>query len=218
MLPGGNGDFYVDTVHLLTYYVWGAGTMARRKREKMTKVHVTAIIVAALTAFLAAGCRKEQHPTPDLLIARYRKQLRNDPDNIEARLGLGRAYVAREMLKEAVGEFQRAVELDSTNSEAHHELGVALRKLNRYDEAIQELQKAIELDSLSAPAHNSLGLVYYQKQRRQKALEEFKRAVRIDPKFAQAHYNLGVVYRDLGDYEKASHHWQQYKDLQRSNR
>lgn len=184
----------------------------KQECEKMFGKLLTTYTIVIALLFIGA-CRKDQPPDSKKLTVKYKKQLREDPKNIAARLGLGKVYIAREMLKQAVDEFQKATEIDSTSFEAYHELGVALRKLDKYDEAIRALHKAIQLDSLAATAYNSLGLTYYQKGEKEKALDAFLEAVRLDPKCAEAHYNLGAMYRDLKDSEKSSYHWQRYREL-----
>lgn len=185
-----------------------------RRCEKMFGKRLTICMLLFLIPFTSA-CRKERLEKPEVRIARFKKQLREDPNDTNARIALGQAYVDKEMLGPAIEEFRKATEIDSTHFQAFHKLGVTLRKLDRYDEALRALEKAIQLDSLSASAYNSLGLVYYQTQQKQEALSQFHKAIRIDPGCAEAHYNLGALYRELKDYEKATHHWQKYSELQR---
>lgn len=178
------------------------------------------IFTVALTIAFSfiTGCQKKQPPNPYQQIAAYKKQLKQNPKDVDAHIGLGRTYVLLEKLSSALREFETAVALDSAHFDAHHELGITLRKLNRYDEATDALQTAITLNPTSAQAHNSLGLALYRMGKTEDALHTFREALRCDPQCAEAHYNLGAMYREMSDYEKASYHWQKYNDLQQSGR
>jgi tetratricopeptide (TPR) repeat protein len=171
-----------------------------------------------IACFLVGGCQQKPSPHPYKQIAEYKERLKQNPGDVEALVGLGRAYVDLERLDTALQAYHKAVAADSSYFHAHHELGITLRKLDRYDEALGVLKTAITLNPESAQAHNSLGLVYYKSGSRQEALETFQEALRLDPGCAEAHYNLGAIYRELKEYDKASRHWQKYNELQKERR
>ena len=63
--------------------------------------------------------------------------------------GVGNYYLPAQLgggSKNAIPDFQKAIELDSKNAEAYLWLGLSLRKENRDDEARKAFNKSLELN------------------------------------------------------------------------
>lgn len=58
-------------------------------------------------------------------------------------LNLGFAYGVKGKTKEAIEEYQKALECDPNDKDTHYNLGYLLAKKNRYEEAIEEYKKAL---------------------------------------------------------------------------
>ena len=103
------------------------------------------LVVCGLLAAAASGCASsamskareaDQLQEHDLAVARYAQIVREDPDNVDARLGLERARL-------------RA-------SDAHFVTGRRMMSQGRYEDAQVELQLAVELNPGNADAERDL--------------------------------------------------------------
>jgi len=90
----------------------------------------------------------------------YRKALEVDPDNVDARINLGRLLHVTGKLPAAEEQFRIAVRHGKPNATALFNLGVALEDLQRGDEAMEYYRAAIEVDPECADAYFNLARLY----------------------------------------------------------
>lgn len=78
-----------------------------------------------------------------------------EPDRQQPELLLlrAKAYAAENKFREAIADFDKALELDANLIEAYVERGVLFAKNKRYDDAIGDYNRAIEMDSKNAKAY-----------------------------------------------------------------
>jgi tetratricopeptide (TPR) repeat protein len=93
-------------------------------------------------AYLALGRPKDA-------ITVGRAGLEMQPDNLEGRVALARAYCAMHMWKEAQGELLRVVKVDRSNRVGFALLGEVLLRRSDYERAVPVLQHAQNLDPTS---------------------------------------------------------------------
>ena len=67
-------------------------------------------------------------------IIRYQKTIAENPDSVEARLSLGLAYLAYDILEEAILAFQKTIELDPKSEKGNYWLNYrkSMRNLSQY--------------------------------------------------------------------------------------
>ena len=82
----------------------------------------------------------------------------NPDDRFLAHLGLGRAYVEKDLYAEAIENYQAALELDPESSATHDLLANAYNEAGEKSRARDEFEKAVELD----PENADLRLRYGQ--------------------------------------------------------
>jgi len=111
---------------------------------------------------------------------------------------LGKAFLEKGQVDEAIAQFQKALEINPNYGEAHMNLGITLLQKGRVDEAMPEFQKALEIDPKLVQAHNNLGWVFLQKGKLDEAIVQFQKTLEIDPGIAQAHNNLGNALLQKG--------------------
>jgi Tfp pilus assembly protein PilF len=78
-------------------------------------------------------------------------------DETEARVGLGRALLARKAASEAQTTLETAVEKDDTSAEAHFHLARAYQEKNDLDKARQQADRAVALDDGYGDAYVLIG-------------------------------------------------------------
>jgi serine/threonine protein kinase/Flp pilus assembly protein TadD len=123
------------------------------------------------------------------------------PDNVRARLNLGKALAGNGRLDEAITVFQKVIDAKPELAEAHSNLGKTLWDLGRQDEAVAALRHALELKHDLAQAHCNLGFVFWKQGRLDEAIGAFDKAIELKPEaadLARAHFNRGQVLVEQG--------------------
>jgi serine/threonine protein kinase/Tfp pilus assembly protein PilF len=132
------------------------------------------------------------------------KALEIDETLGEAHSSLGFFYLLYDWdLREAEGEFKRAIELSPNYPNAHDGYGFYLKAVGQHEEAIRECLLIQQLDPLSPFAHVSLGWAYYFARQYELAVYQCKKALELDKHSAFAYWNLGLVYLQQGKIESA---------------
>jgi len=138
----------------------------------------------------------------------FQKAVKLDPNNKEARYGLGHILALQGKLVQAEEEFTIATKLDENYSEAYTYLGQVLEKQERWTEAIAAFREALTNPLYATPdlARFHLGRVLAHEGNFQGAMEAFEDALVVNPPNvppAQLHLELGRVYYKLG-FERRS--------------
>jgi type IV pilus assembly protein PilF len=138
----------------------------------------------------------------------FQKAIKLDPNNKEARYGLGHILALQGKLVQAEEEFTAATKLDENYSEAYTYLGQVLEKQERWTEAIAAFRQALTNPLYTTPdlARFHLGRVLAHERNFQGAMEAFEDALVVNPPNvppAQLHLELGRVYYKLG-FERRS--------------
>ena len=113
----------------------------------------------------------------------FQKAVQLDPDNKEARYGLGHILVYQGKLPQAESEFRAAIKIDGNYSEAHTYLGQVLAYQNRWPEAIAEFRRALSNPLYSTPdlARFHLGKALAHEGDYQGAMEALEDALAVNP-------------------------------------
>jgi tetratricopeptide (TPR) repeat protein len=138
----------------------------------------------------------------------FQKAVKVDPNNKEARYGLGHILAMQGKFLQAEEEFVAATKLDENYSEAYTYLGQVLEKQERWKEAIAAYRHALTNPLYGTPdlARFHLGRALAHENDYQGAMEAFEDAlVVIPPNVPPALLNLelGRVYYKLG-FERRS--------------
>jgi Tfp pilus assembly protein PilF len=138
----------------------------------------------------------------------FQKAVKLDPNNKEARYGLGHILALQGKLVQAEEEFTIATKLDEDYSEAYTYLGQVLEKQERWTEAIAAFRQALTNPLYATPdlARFHLGRILAHEGNFQGAMEAFEDALVVNPPNvppAQLHLELGRAYYKLG-FERRS--------------
>jgi len=138
----------------------------------------------------------------------FQKAVKLDPNNKEARYGLGHILALQGKLVQAEEEFTAATKLDENYSEAYTYLGQVLEKQERWTEAIAAFRQALTNPLYATPdlARFHLGRVLAHEGNFQGAMEAFEDALVVNPPNvppALLHLELGRTYYKLG-FERRS--------------
>ncbi len=138
----------------------------------------------------------------------------------EAREALMRGrYLAsqrsRATIKQAVIEFQKAVDLEPNYATAHAELGMTTMLLVgdqygtlSYDEALNlaepHVKKALKINPSSAEANAAKGMILAYQQKPEEGVAYYRRAIKFNPNYATVQsWMANLLEESLGGYEEA---------------
>lgn len=126
-------------------------------------------------------------------ISDLKEVLTADPEDAEAWLHLGAAYVTINHLTDAMYALRRSVEVDGEDPAARLLYGRVLAKLGKLDAAAFQLLQAAKAEPPDPRALAELGLVFYAKRLYDKAALWLSKACEASPSDARARYSLGLV-------------------------
>ena len=105
--------------------------------------------------------------------------------------------------REAVVEFQRAVELEPGNESAAIGWASALEHQGAIDDAETVYQRVIDSHPQSYFAYNNMGAFYYRRSEYEKAVRMFEKVTELAPENYAGYVNLGGTYNDSGRFLEA---------------
>ncbi|MCC2624964.1 MAG: yrrB 2 [Burkholderiales bacterium] len=105
--------------------------------------------------------------------------------------------------KEAIADFNMAIELNPDFAEAYSSRGDARFQLRNYKEAIKDYDRAIQLNPKLASAYNGRGLVKDNINEHESAISDYDMAIALNPMFMDAFNNRGNAKLKLEKYEDA---------------
>ncbi|MDZ7362790.1 MAG: tetratricopeptide repeat protein [candidate division KSB1 bacterium] len=105
----------------------------------------------------------------------------------------GFAYLSKNQIEKAVGEFQMALQL-RPNPQAYLYVGDLLRQIKKYDQALVHYRRAIELQPDSPVALVSLTAALYEVGQTEEAFAGIENALLLYPAFPAAYLNLATFH------------------------
>ena len=137
--------------------------------------------------------------------------LKKEPENLEALTLAGQTCHELDKYDDALRHLEKALELKPNSIETLNYYGVVLKSVGRLDDARKTFIKALEAQPRAIGTYSNL----VDLEKFTKDNELFQTMERIisrvkdpqDPRFMALHFALGKAYDDIGDYEKAFHHY-----------
>jgi serine/threonine protein kinase/tetratricopeptide (TPR) repeat protein len=139
----------------------------------------------------------------DKAIGEFNRALQQQPNNVEAILGLAKAYDTLKQLAQAESYYKKGIELQPKYWSAYNALGVFYFVHGKYPAAAAEFQKAVQISPDNMRAYNNLGAAYQQMGRYDDAIGVYQKTIQQKPT-AQAYSNLGTCYYFLGRYKESA--------------
>ena len=154
-------------------------------------------------------------------IEAFRRLLKLDPPNFEARINFGTLLAQMGYLEDAKKQFEYALKVYPSSPEAWVNLGLVTLHLGQIEEAkkyylkaleiIEKVKKdpaeyakrAVKIESTELSLLVNLSTVYIEEGNFEEAIACCQRALEKDPNLALAYNNLAVAYHYAGQKEKA---------------
>jgi tetratricopeptide (TPR) repeat protein len=117
--------------------------------------------------------------------------------------GRGNANYTLGNYRQAIEDYDRAIEINPDFLDAHNNRGDAYIGLGNYRQAIEDYNRAIEINPDFVDAYSNRGLSYSKLGQYQLAIEDFNKVISLKPAYADAYYSRGNAYGVLGQYQLA---------------
>ncbi len=126
-------------------------------------------------------------------------------DNAQNLYVKGLIESSKKKYKEAIDDFEKALNIDKKHMEAMSGKVLALFFSGKEGEAMRLVESQIEENTNIACLYYTRGQLFDLKQKPEKALEDFNKCLELDPKYNTFNLYLsrGGVYRILEEYAKA---------------
>lgn len=135
--------------------------------------------------------------------ARMSDLQRTAPDSAEAHQLLGHSYEARGQLKEALAEYQLALQRNPAAPGIHFLMGNILWKQRDPDSAAAEFKSELRTNPNHTLANLRLAQIELARDRAAAAVPLLRQALAGDATLLEAHRELGKALRVMGNYEEA---------------
>ena len=134
--------------------------------------------------------------------ADFDKAIDLDPDSVIAMV-----HRAAGEVREAVLDYQKALELDENYAEAWAALGYIFLDTQYFDKAINHLDRAIELQPYAAEHYYNRGNAYAGGEDFAQAIEDYSRAIDLDEEDVESYLNRGLAKLKRQDFNGAIDDW-----------
>lgn len=121
----------------------------------------------------------------------------------QAYIGKGDGFFSKDMLKEAVMEYNKALAINPGNAYVNKKLGISYLKLGDFNLAFIPLAKALKADPVDAEAMVNLGIVYTKNNNIPKSISLYEKAVSIEPQNVGYRYKLAEALTWQEQYDEA---------------
>ena len=116
-------------------------------------------------------------------------------DDANTRYDLGLVLDREGRVKEAIAEYQRAIERNPNHRDALNNLGVAFARQGQLPRAVRQFERLVAVDPDNADAHTNLGVMLLSQGARDLAAREFRVALQLSPDHALAREGLQKLER-----------------------
>jgi cytochrome c-type biogenesis protein CcmH/NrfG len=137
-----------------------------------------------------AGMNQQETPMPSgadttqLLehIKVFQDQLKSDPNNYQALVGLGNAYYDMNNSALAIENYEKALKINPKDASVMVDMGAMYRQAGNFDKELELFNKAIEIDPKLPQAYFNLGMVLrMEKHDAAGAAKAWKKYLELEP-------------------------------------
>ena len=143
----------------------------------------------------------------------YEKALKNDPDVVKVKVGLGWLYLDRKEWPKAEAAFNEALAKDPESLGAARGLAQVFIQKGEFQKAIVQYEQLAQKDPDNPAIAGSTGWVYLKMDNPKAALEIFQKILARNDQDAKAHTNAGLAYALMNDADNALKEWNRALEL-----
>ena len=121
----------------------------------------------------------------------------------------GNAQQELRNFKEAIEDYNKAIELDPKDPKKFNNRGNAQQELEKFKEAIEDYNKAIKLNPTDSKAFFNRGNSKRKNQDNSGAIKDFDKAIELNPNYSKAYFNRGFLKVKSEDFNGAKEDYNQ---------
>jgi len=121
----------------------------------------------------------------------------------------GEYNLGKNRVKQALRDFNHALEINPDFVDALVNRGTAYALQNRYNDALKNFNHALEIDSKQAEIYNLRGEIYLLNKMYDQATRDFTAAIILNPMYSDAFLNRARAYAEKGMEEEAESDYNQ---------
>lgn len=144
----------------------------------------------------------------------FKKLIKSSPCWGRPFFNLGRVYLKKGKLNNALKCFKKAVSLSPNWDDIYFYYGVCYYKLENYEKAKECYEKSLSINNSSAEAHQNLGMCYLKLKIYEKAVEEFDLAYHFDSDCKDAIRNKGLAFMAMKQYVEALNNFLTFNEFE----
>ncbi|MEY2502086.1 MAG: hypothetical protein QOI07_2420 [Verrucomicrobiota bacterium] len=130
------------------------------------------------------------------------------PRDAQAQLNYGKALHEARRVREAIEQYELALNRNPALAEAEFYLGLAWSDLGDADKSIDHYQRSLAITPRNAKCESNLASILVSKGRLVEARSRYERSLSIDPGLQIAHKELGDLLCGTGEYRAAIEHYE----------
>ena len=192
---------YIPLIGLFTMVAWGVPDLLKKwnyRKEILLASSALIILCLSIITWTQVGYWQNN-------ITLYDHTLKVTDNNWFIYYNRGVGYTQLDNYRQAIEDFNRAIEIKPGFADAHNNRGSAYYVLGNYKQAIEDLNRAIEIKPGFAEAYYNRGIAYNGLGNYRQAIEDYGRAIEINPGFVDAYNNRAAFYLNQGNKELGCH-------------
>jgi Flp pilus assembly protein TadD len=146
-------------------------------------------------------------------IDQFSAAIANAPNDAEAYVGRGLAYIQAGRSDSARSDFLRANELDATDNRPLYHLGMLAIAAEQYLSAVDYFSQVIAIDTADARAYANRGYAHALSTNYVLAIEDYNQAIALDGTVADFYLGLGDAHFALDNTVEALAAYERYIQL-----
>jgi Flp pilus assembly protein TadD len=139
----------------------------------------------------------------DAAVPLYGRALEANPNGVEAKLGLGQAYLTAGLADEAAALFRDVLDRKAGNQVARRGLALALISMGQPELAERQLEAALLADGHDYRTLNAYGVVLDMMGRHAEAQARYRQGIELAPGFVSLRSNFGLSLAISGQPQEA---------------
>lgn len=202
---------YVPMIGIYLMLVWAAGDLVVAWQIPREAAAAVAALLVAVSSYLTWN--QVKYWKDDITL--WTHTLDVTSGNVIAHKNLGDAFALKGMRKEAIAEYQKALEVDPKWVSSRWNLAVLLVEEHRPEEAIGHFYKVLGAVPGTVVTHYNLASALRETGSLDEAITQYQKAIELDDSLAESRYELGTVLQELGRPEEARAQYARAIDLDR---
>ncbi len=133
----------------------------------------------------------------------YFKALKENPNNVDAILGLANFYFQTERYEQAIEMYERAKKLRPNDTDISLKIADSYFRLGTPEIALKELKEILRNDPNNLPALVTIGNYYFDRKQYSKAITYYQKALDIQPQNNNVRTDMAIALVNLGRVDDA---------------